>query len=143
MEEKIIKRYENRKMYDTTEGSYVTLDDIKKMVRQGNTIKVIDNTNDDDITVQTLTQIVLEETKNGRNPFSSNLLHNAIRWSNEMLDEGFEQVKHRLDDLFPESVQDFLHGKSSRRDEFKQLKNRVEQLEASLQKMIQQKDSNK
>lgn len=143
MEEKVIKRYENRKMYDTTEGSYVTLDDIKKMVRQGDTIKVIDNTNDDDITVQTLTQIVLEETKNGRNPFSSDLLHNAIRWSNEMLDEGFEQVKHRLDDLFPASVQDFLHGKSSQKDEFNQLKNRVEQLESSLQKMIQQKDSNK
>lgn len=141
--EKVIKRYENRKMYDTSQGSYVSLDDIKEMVRSGDTIKVVDNTNDEDITVQTLTQIVLEESKNGRNPFSSNMLHNVIRWSNNMFDEGFEQVKHRLDDLFPESIQDFLHGKSSKKDEFNQLKNRVEQLESSLQQMIHQKNDDK
>jgi len=136
--ERLIKRYENRKMYDTEEGSYVSLDDIKSMVRDGETIKVIDNTNDDDLTVQVLTQIVLEETKDGRNPFSSDLLHNAIRWSNNVLDEGIEQVKHRLDDFVPKSIQNIINRTSSKEQEFKELRNRVEHLEHMLNTMTEQ-----
>jgi len=135
--DRLIKRYENRKMYDTTDGSYVSLDDIKKTIRNGETIKVIDNNSEEDITVHTLTQIVLEESKNGRNPFSSDLLHNAIRWSNNMIDEGIEHVKHQLDEFMPKSLHNFLNRRAEKTTDkdIDELHKRVEQLEESIKKL--------
>jgi len=60
---KIIKRYQNRKLYDTQQSCYVTLDDIAKMIRNNEEVKVIDNKTKNDITASTLTQIVFESEK--------------------------------------------------------------------------------
>jgi len=55
---KIIKRYGNRKLYDTEQSSYIVLDDIAKMIRNKEEVKVIDNETKSDITSATLTQII-------------------------------------------------------------------------------------
>ena len=60
---KIIKRYSNRKLYDTVESRYVTLDEIAEMVKAGAEVQIIDNRTKDDLTSITLAQIVLEEEK--------------------------------------------------------------------------------
>ncbi len=60
---KVIKRYQNRKLYDTQQSCYVTLDDIAKMIRNNEGVKVIDNKTKNDITASTLTQIVFESEK--------------------------------------------------------------------------------
>ena len=60
---KIIKRYQNRKLYDTQQSCYVTLDDIAKMIRQDEEVMVIDNKTKNDITAATLTQIIFEAEK--------------------------------------------------------------------------------
>jgi len=60
---KIIKRYSNRKLYDTVESRYVTLDEIADMVKAGAEVQIIDNRTKDDLTSITLAQIVLEEEK--------------------------------------------------------------------------------
>ena len=60
---KIIKRYQNRKLYDTQQSCYVTLDDIAKMIREDEGVKVIDNKTKNDITAATLTQIIFESEK--------------------------------------------------------------------------------
>ena len=60
---KVIKRYQNRKLYDTQKSRYVTLDDIASMVRTQKNIKVIDNKTKSDITASTLTQIIFEKEK--------------------------------------------------------------------------------
>lgn len=60
---KIIKRYQNRKLYDTQQSCYVTLDDIAKMIRSNEDVMVIDNKSKNDITAATLTQIIFESEK--------------------------------------------------------------------------------
>ncbi len=60
---KIIKRYQNRKLYDTQQSCYVTLDDIAKMIRANEEVTVIDNKTKNDITAATLTQIIFEAEK--------------------------------------------------------------------------------
>lgn len=60
---KIIKRYQNRKLYDTQQSCYVTLDDIAKMIRSSEEVMVIDNKSKNDITAATLTQIIFEAEK--------------------------------------------------------------------------------
>jgi polyhydroxyalkanoate synthesis repressor PhaR len=60
---KIIKRYQNRKLYDTQQSCYVTLDDIAKMIRTNEEVVVIDNKSKSDITAATLTQIIFEAEK--------------------------------------------------------------------------------
>jgi polyhydroxyalkanoate synthesis repressor PhaR len=56
---KVIKRYQNRKLYDTQQSCYVTLEDIAKMIRNNEDVLVIDNKSKKDITSSTLTQIIL------------------------------------------------------------------------------------
>lgn len=60
---KIIKKYGNRKLYDTQQSSYVVLKDIEKMIRNEEQIRVIDNETQSDITIPTLTQIIFGAEK--------------------------------------------------------------------------------
>ena len=60
---KVIKRYTNRKLYDTVESRYVTLEEIGEMVRGGTELRIIDNRTKEDITSVTLAQIIFEEEK--------------------------------------------------------------------------------
>ncbi len=60
-----IKRYANRKLYDTQRSRYVTLDQIADMIRAGEDVKIVDNNSKDDLTALTLTQILFEEEKKG------------------------------------------------------------------------------
>lgn len=64
-ERHLIKKYANRKLYDTRTSRYITLDGIADLVRDGHDIKVIDRDNGHDLTQVTLSQIVLTEEKRG------------------------------------------------------------------------------
>ena len=76
---KIIKRYQNRKLYDTHESSYVTLDEIAKMIKAGEDLRVIDNKTKNDITSSTLTQLLFETEKKAKTQPSVELLKEIIR----------------------------------------------------------------
>ncbi|MBU6154004.1 MAG: hypothetical protein KGP28_06845 [Bdellovibrionales bacterium] len=78
-EAKVIKRYQNRKLYDTHESSYVTLDEIAKMIRAGEDVRVIDNKTKNDITASTLTQLLYESERKAKSQPSVNLLKAIIR----------------------------------------------------------------
>jgi polyhydroxyalkanoate synthesis repressor PhaR len=60
---KVIKRYTNRKLYDTVESRYGTLDEIAEMIKAGTEVKIIDNRSKEDLTSVTLAQIIFEEEK--------------------------------------------------------------------------------
>jgi polyhydroxyalkanoate synthesis repressor PhaR len=60
---RVIKRYSNRKLYDTHDSRYVTLEQLAELVRQGEEIRVVDKTTDKDLTSATLAQIIFEEEK--------------------------------------------------------------------------------
>ncbi len=57
---RIIKKYANRRLYDTEQSRYVTLDDLRAMVREGGDFQVLDARTNDDLTHQVLTQIIME-----------------------------------------------------------------------------------
>jgi polyhydroxyalkanoate synthesis repressor PhaR len=59
----MIKRYSNRKLYDTVDSHYVTLSQIAGLIRNGDEIRVTDRTTQKDITTATLAQIIFEEEK--------------------------------------------------------------------------------
>jgi polyhydroxyalkanoate synthesis repressor PhaR len=59
----VIKRYPNRKLYDTEAKQYVTLEAIAALIRQGEEIQVVDHTTGEDLTAITLSQIIFEQEK--------------------------------------------------------------------------------
>jgi polyhydroxyalkanoate synthesis repressor PhaR len=93
---KIIKRYGNRKLYDTQQSHYVTLEEISRMVRRGDDIRVVDNKTQEDLTSVTLAQIMLEEEKNRKNAYPLSLLKNLIQQSGESLTEWVQKGKESI-----------------------------------------------
>jgi polyhydroxyalkanoate synthesis repressor PhaR len=76
---RIIKRYGNRKLYDTELSRYVTIEEVANHIRNGISVKIIDNKNGEDITGTTLALIVLEAEKKQRNRTSSSILESVIK----------------------------------------------------------------
>jgi polyhydroxyalkanoate synthesis repressor PhaR len=75
----IIKKYANRRLYNTRSSSYITLDHLAKMTREGVDYKVLDAKTGNDITHQILTQIILDEEANGEQMLPVNFLRDLIR----------------------------------------------------------------
>ncbi|HSR32576.1 MAG TPA: polyhydroxyalkanoate synthesis regulator DNA-binding domain-containing protein [Anaerolineae bacterium] len=59
----LIKRYPNRKLYDTEAKRYITLEGISALIREGEEVRVVDHTSGEDLTAVTLTQVILEQEK--------------------------------------------------------------------------------
>ena len=74
----IIKKYANRRLYDTESSSYITLDRLAEMVRQKREFKVIDAKSGDDITHNVLTQIIMDEEARGKTMLPINFLRQLI-----------------------------------------------------------------
>lgn len=78
-EAKIIKRYQNRKLYDSETSVYVTFDQLEKTLKSGRDLKVIDNQTKNDITATTLTQLMHEKERKSSTVPSVDLLLEIIR----------------------------------------------------------------
>ena len=76
---RLIKKYPNRRLYDTKTSSYITLADVKQMVLKQEEFQVVDAKSGEDLTRQILLQIILEEESGGAPMFSSDLLSQMIR----------------------------------------------------------------
>ncbi len=81
----VVKKYANRRLYNTATSSYVTLDDLSKMVRQGEHFVVYDAKSGEDLTRSILTQIILEEDSKGRNLLPINFLRQLIGFYDDSL----------------------------------------------------------
>jgi polyhydroxyalkanoate synthesis repressor PhaR len=88
-EPKVIKRYTNRKLYDTVESRYVTLDEIAAMIKEGVEVRIVDNRTKEDLTSVTLAQIIFEEEKK-KNQMPLAVLREIIRHPGESI-SGFIQ----------------------------------------------------
>ena len=128
---RLIKRYESRKLYDTEESRYVSLEEIATWVRQGQEVKVVDNATGADVTSQTLTQIILDEGRRGTSFLPSDLLHDLVRIGEKAMHTGIEQVQTGVDRLVQASI-DRLAPVRRVREEMSSLRARLEQLESSL-----------
>lgn len=74
----IIKKYANRRLYNTESSSYITLDHLAAMTREGRDFKVVDAKTDEDITHNVLTQIIMEEEQRGQTMLPVNFLRQLI-----------------------------------------------------------------
>lgn len=78
--ERLIKKYPNRRLYDTEESRYVTLAEVKGLVMNAISFRVIDSQNDADITRAILLQIIMEQEAGGHPLFTSAMLERFIRF---------------------------------------------------------------
>ena len=78
--ERIIKKYPNRRLYDTAESKYITFTDIRDLVMAGIKFRVQDLASKEDLTRQILMQIIIEEESGGRPLFSADMLSQLIRF---------------------------------------------------------------
>ncbi|MBW2558354.1 MAG: polyhydroxyalkanoate synthesis regulator DNA-binding domain-containing protein [Deltaproteobacteria bacterium] len=108
----LIKKYANRRLYDTEKSAYITLDNISHMIKQGKHVEIIDAKTKEDVTAFVLTQIILEEAKNNKNVLPVPLLLLLIQYGENVLSEFFE--KHLY-----QTIQNYLSYKTFADDQFK------------------------
>jgi polyhydroxyalkanoate synthesis repressor PhaR len=89
--ERLIKKYPNRRLYDTTDSRYITLDEVRQMVLQEIPFKVVDRQSNDDITRNILLQIIMEQESGGEPLFSADILSRFIRNYGEAAQSGFAE----------------------------------------------------
>jgi len=80
-----IKRYPNRKLYNTEAKQYITLEGVADLIRQGAEIQVVDHASGEDLTALTLTQIILEQEKKQSGLLTNSFLTGLIRSSSDKL----------------------------------------------------------
>ncbi len=87
----ILKKYSNRRLYDTERNSYVTLAHVSDLIKQGRQVEAVDASTQEDVTACVLTQIVLEEAKKNNLLLPVPLLHLLIQYGETILHEFFEK----------------------------------------------------
>ena len=80
----VIKKYSNRKLYDSSRSRYITLEEIAALIREGKQVKVVDSASQEDLTTVTLAQIILEEEKKRKNLLPVGFLHQLIQYGHSL-----------------------------------------------------------
>jgi polyhydroxyalkanoate synthesis repressor PhaR len=137
---RLIKRYGSRKLYDTEESRYVLLEDIAIWIRQGQEVRVIDSKSAEEVTAQTLTQIISEEGRRGTGALPSDLLHEIIRFGTDAVNTGVRRLQDRVDRFMQTSI-DRLAPVRQAREEMNVLRSRLDELETSLLKFEVQRET--
>jgi len=112
----VIKKYENRRLYDTNNSRYVNLDEVAEMVRKGAELQVVDAKTNEDLTRTVLTQIIVEETKGSELGLPLELLrqvvlasdsarHQFLEWYLKNAMEAYQKVSESLQSRFQEVQQ--------------------------------------
>lgn len=113
MPEKILlKKYANRRLYDTKKSRYVTLNEVAERIRNGQQVEIIDAKTKADVTAFILTQIVLEEAKNKNVLLPVPLLYMIIQYGDNVLVDFFENY-------LQQAFKSYLAYKGSMDDQFK------------------------
>lgn len=103
-----IKKYANRRLYDTEKSTYVTLEDLCQLVKDGSEFKVVDARTGEDLTRSTLTQIIFEQESKGYNLLPTNFLRQIIKF----YDDSLGAV---LPDYLDKMMQNFLENQERMR----------------------------
>lgn len=139
---KIIKRYQNRKLYDTQDSCYVTLEDIRDMIKQGEDVQIIDNATKEDLTSVTLAQIILEEERKQKGLLPLNAFKQIIQTGGEAIKEfvqkslesgmgEFQKAREFVDKQIKPTVES-IQSIPTVAQEIRQLKFKIESLERKL-----------
>ena len=109
----LLKKYANRRLYDTRSSQYVTLAEVADMIRGGQEVRVLDAKTKEDVTAFILTQIILESAKQRNVLLPVPLLHLIIQYGETVLVEFFDKY-------LEQTLRNFLEHKSAADDQFKQ-----------------------
>jgi polyhydroxyalkanoate synthesis repressor PhaR len=98
---RVIKRYRggSRKLYDTADSRYISLDEIPDLIRRGDQVRVVDNTTRADVTGQVLAQVISESERRGVSFLSAEALHEIIRSGERLLASGVRTLRREMDRL--------------------------------------------
>lgn len=96
----VIKKYENRRLYDTTNSRYVNLEEVAQLLQQGNDVQVVDASTGEDITRLILTQIIVEDAKTPESSFPLDLLRQMVVASGRASQESALQYMRTMLDLY-------------------------------------------
>ncbi len=108
----LLKKYANRRLYDTEQSKYVTLSEVADRIRTGQQVEVVDAKTKEDVTAFILTQIVLEEARKKNILLPVPLLHIIIQYGDNVLVEFFEKHLQQI-------LKSYLTYKRSVDDQFK------------------------
>ena len=103
----IIKKYANRRLYNTETSSYITLDLLSQMTREGREFVVLDAKTNDDITHNVLTQIIMDEEQRGKNMLPVNFLRQLISMYGDSMQSMVPQYLEASMDAFRKNQQQF------------------------------------
>jgi polyhydroxyalkanoate synthesis repressor PhaR len=106
----IIKKYENRRLYDTSNSRYVNLEDIAQMVREGTDVQVLDAGSGEDLTRIVLSQIVVESAKGPNSTFPLDMLRQMIVASGQVSREGLLGYMKAMADMYQNTYRTFAPG---------------------------------
>lgn len=109
---RVLKKYPNRRLYDTRHSSYITLADVKQMVLAGEDFEVRDAKTGEDLTRSILLQIILEEESGGVPMFSTTMLANIIRFYGHTMQGAMGQMLERNLQAFAEMQQQLVAGQA-------------------------------
>lgn len=87
----LLKKYPNRRLYDTEKSTYITISQVSDIIREGRQVQVIDAKTEEDVTAFILTQIIVEEARKNNNLLPVTLLHLIIQYGQNVLGEFFEK----------------------------------------------------
>lgn len=104
-ETRIIKKYPNRRLYDTAISSYITLNDVRKLVTEGVSFQVVDVRSKEDITRSILLQIITEQEESGEPIFTSDALTKIIRAYGKNIENVMGDFLERSLEVFTEQQQ--------------------------------------
>jgi polyhydroxyalkanoate synthesis repressor PhaR len=109
----LIKKYPNRRLYDTEKSTHITLQEIGELIKKGHEIQVIDAKTNEDVTAYILTQILLEEARQNNVLLPTPVLHLIIRYGGTLLDDFFKNY-------FQQVLNNYLAYKNSMDQQFRQ-----------------------
>ncbi|MCP4288187.1 MAG: polyhydroxyalkanoate synthesis repressor PhaR [Gammaproteobacteria bacterium] len=104
---RVIKKYPNRRLYDTEQSRYITLSDIRKLVMLGSAFQVVDSNSGEDLTRSILLQIMLEEESGGQPLFSAKMLAQIIRYYGGTMQGMFARYLEQSLSLFTQQQAQF------------------------------------
>lgn len=91
-----LKKYEDHRLYDTEKNADVTLNDVEKMIKQGQWVEVMDADTGEDVTAFTLTQILMEKAKKKNTLLPVSLLHMVIQYGDSVLSDFFGSYLEKM-----------------------------------------------
>lgn len=106
----VIKKYENRRLYDTTRSQYVNLDEVAQLVRDGNEVQVLDAATGEDLTRLILTQIIVEHAKLPNSVFPLDVLRQMVVASGRATQESAMKYVKAAFEMYQTALQAMAPG---------------------------------